>query len=319
LLLMLALLAACAVPVPFAEELLFSTRRGQLPRAQDCSRCHRAVYEEWSGSRHASAWSSQGFGRVTADHTAAPCLGCHAPEPLGARGEIALRADHRGEGVTCVSCHLSTDPAHGELAMRGPHERTAPVDVHPVVVDPLFLEPGLCGTCHRAVLEEWRASPLPAAGERETCQHCHMPRVRRTIESYNPDLPYSAVLVAVARDVDGRRHLFAVPDDAGEDVELRALPALRGLRIEVRNRLPHAIPSGAFGRREARVRVSWPGGERAELLRRDLEQRIEAGASRVFAFPDVPADAAWSAALERRRADEEFEAIAALAAGAGGP
>jgi hypothetical protein len=183
-----------------------------------------------------------------------------------------------------------------------------------VVVDPLFLAPELCGTCHRAVLEEWRASPVPAAGERETCQHCHMPRVRRTIESYNPDLPYSAVLVAVARNVDGRRHLFAVPEHAGEDVELRALPAARGLRIEVRNRLPHAIPTGAFGRREARVRLNWAGGERAELLRRDLEQRIEAGASRVFAFPDVPVDAAWSAALERRRSDGQFEPIATLSA-----
>jgi nitrate/TMAO reductase-like tetraheme cytochrome c subunit len=319
LLLMISLLAACAVPVPFAEDLLFSTRRGQLPRAQDCSRCHRAVYEEWSGSRHASAWESPSFARVTADHSAAPCLGCHAPGPLGARGEIALRADHRAEGVTCISCHLSTDPAHGELAMRGPHERTAPVDVHPVVVDPLFLEPELCGTCHKAVLEEWKASPPPAGGERETCQHCHMPQVRRTIESYNPDLPYSAVLVAVARNVDGRRHLFAVPEDAGEDVELRALPVARGLRLELRNRLPHAIPTGAFGRREARVRVSWPDGERAQLLRRDLEERIEAGTSRVFEFPDVPASAAWSAALERRGSDGRFEPIAALANRAAAP
>jgi nitrate/TMAO reductase-like tetraheme cytochrome c subunit len=314
-LLVLALLAACAVPVPFAEDLLFSTGREQLPRAQDCARCHRAVYEEWSGSAHASAWRSESFARVTAEHTATPCLDCHAPGPLGTRGEIALRADHRDEGVTCVSCHLSTDPAHGELAMRGPHARTAPIDIHPVVVDPLFLEPELCGTCHESVLAEWKASPVPASGERETCQHCHMPGVRRTIESYNPDLPYSAVLVALARNVDGRRHRFAVPDDAEDDVVLRALPSQgRGLRLELRNGLPHAIPTGTFGRREARVRVSWPGGERTLLLRRDLDQRIDAGAARTFEFPDVPAGAAARAVLERRQPDGSFEPIAELAA-----
>jgi nitrate/TMAO reductase-like tetraheme cytochrome c subunit len=312
ILLGLGLLAACALPVPFAEDLLFSTQREQLPRAQDCSRCHHEVYEEWSGSAHASAWRSASFARVTADHTAAPCLDCHAPGPLGERGQIALRADHRDEGVTCITCHLSTDPSQGQLAMRGPHARTAPVDIHPIVVDPLFLKAELCGTCHEAVLEEWKASPLPASGEREACQHCHMPAAKRTMESYNPDLPYSGVFVALARNVDGRRHLFAVPEDADKDVELRALPAAKGLALEVRNALPHAIPTGAFGRREARVRVDWPGGERSVLLRRDLEQRIEAGSARRFEFPDVPVNAEWRAALERRRVDGTFEAIAEL-------
>jgi hypothetical protein len=135
------------------------------------------------------------------------------------------------------------------------------------------------------------------------------------MESYNPELPYSAIIVGLARDVDGKRHRFAVPRDEREDVVLRALPgAGAGLRLEVHNGLPHAIPTGAFGRREARVRVTWSGGERSELLRRDLEQRIEAGSRRVFAFADIPADADWSAALERRRPDGAFESIATLAA-----
>lgn len=314
------LVAACTVPVPFARDWLFSTERDQLPQAADCSRCHLAVYEEWRGSAHASAWKSPSFARVTADHTAGACLDCHAPGPLGARGQIALRADHRDEGVTCISCHLSTDPAHGRLAMRGPHERTSPVEVHPVVVDPLYLEPELCGTCHKGVLEEWKASPLPADGERETCQHCHMPEVRRTIESYNPDLPYSGVFVALEREIDGRRHLFAVPEDASEDVALRVLASGGGaLRIEVRNDLPHAIPTGTFGRREARLRVTWPGGEREQHLRRDLDQHVAAGSTQVFEFAGVPAGGGWNAVLERRRSDGSFEPIARLAAAGAAP
>ena len=44
------------------------------------------------------------------DHAAGACLDCHAPAPLGSDGEVRLRVDHREEGVTCISCHLSAEP-----------------------------------------------------------------------------------------------------------------------------------------------------------------------------------------------------------------
>ncbi len=219
--LVLAALAACRVP--FADDLLFTTQRAQPPVAEDCKRCHGEVFEEWSQSPHAGAWRSTHFRSLTADYSADACLGCHAPAPLGEKGEIALRADHRGEGVTCISCHSSTAPGAAPLAMRGPHARTTPVEVHPVLVDSLYTKPELCGTCHSEVLEQWRAAPAPADGtEKKVCQSCHMPEVRRTIESVDPERAYSRVLVALGRPVDGRRHRFAVPAEPWKDLELHA-------------------------------------------------------------------------------------------------
>jgi hypothetical protein len=295
-----ALLGACTVPVPFADDWLFTTELPALPRANDCKRCHLDVYREWSESGHASAWTSRDFRQLTVDHAAGACLECHAPAPLGSDGDVRLRADHREEGVTCISCHLSAEPGAKPLTMRGPHERISPVDAHPVAPDPLFLKAELCGTCHAGVLEEWRESPQPADAERKVCQECHMPGVRRTIESYDPAKPYSAVLVALSGDVDGRRHLFAVPEQPWEDidVELHTRPE-GGLRVEVANRLPHAIPTGTYGRREARLRIVSGDVVQTRTLRADLDDVIAAGTTRSFDFPGpIAADA--TVVLERR-------------------
>lgn len=298
----IAVASACSLSVPFAEQLLFTTQRPQLPRAEDCERCHGDVYREWLDSPHANAWSSVRFAALTAGYAAEACLDCHAPAPLGAAGEVAIREDHRAEGVTCVSCHLSTTPADGKLAMRGPHARTSPIDVHPVIKDPLFLEPELCGTCHARILDEWKASPEPLDGShRDACQACHMPEVRRKIETYDPDHPYSALIVALGKEVDGRQHRFAVPDQSWEDIDVEAHPRPGGgLTVVVRNRLPHAIPTGTFGRREARVRVTWEGGEAVKEMRADLDEGIPAGETRTFEFPEVLVRAEWDAVLERR-------------------
>jgi hypothetical protein len=319
-------LLACAVPVPFAEQWLFSTDRSQLPRAADCQRCHGEVYEEWRESPHAHAWSSPGFAQVTAGRSAQACLSCHAPGPLGAAGEIALRSDHRDEGVTCVTCHLSTSAQHAPLTMRGPHARTSPVEVHPLVQDPLFLKPELCGTCHAEVLEQWRHGPAASPeAPRETCQGCHMPEVRRKIESYDPEHPYSALIVALGDAIEGRRHSFSVPEPTPEQIELRAArPAAAEtaaggrLRVEVHNHLPHAIPTGAFGRRELRLRVSWPGGEAVERLRADLDQAIAAQAVRAFGFPQIPPAAAVRVVLERWSPGQAgYQPLAELSVGPG--
>jgi len=302
----LAASVSCTFKVPFAERMLFSTARAEIPSAEDCARCHHEVYEEWRDSLHAHAWSSARFAALTADHEASACLSCHAPAPLGPQGEVSLRADRRSEGVTCITCHLSTAPHDGALAMRGPHERTTPIEVHPVVRDPLFIDARLCGSCHEQVLEEWRASPAPSDGaEKATCQSCHMAAVRRTIENYNPSLPYSALFVTLATEIEGRRHGFAVPEDLEDDIELRVSTTLSGVvEVAVTNRLPHAIPTGAFGRRELRLRVRDASGESLRTLRADLGERIAAGQTRSFAFPERSPNG-LDVSLERRAAGAE--------------
>jgi hypothetical protein len=44
-------LFACSVPVPFADDLFFSTAAQQLPVAEDCRRCHGDVVTEGRSRR----------------------------------------------------------------------------------------------------------------------------------------------------------------------------------------------------------------------------------------------------------------------------
>jgi hypothetical protein len=149
--------------------------------------------------------------------------------------------------------------------MRGPATRSLPVEVHPVIEqDPLYRSSELCGGCHEGTFAEWKASPAPAAHEKETCQGCHMPSVHRTVESVNQEVPYSPLFVALEKTQMLRRHRFAVPHDAEEEIVLALERRPDALVVRVENRLPHALPTGSFGRREVRLLVSWPGGS-AEL------------------------------------------------------
>jgi hypothetical protein len=290
-------LAACAVPG--AEGLFFSSRTVAEPAAADCERCHQEVYREWRASAHALAFTSESFRAASADARASACAGCHAPAPVDAEAPVALRSAHLDEGVTCLSCHLSTRPGAAPLTMRGPASRTSPVEIHPIVEeDPLYRSSELCGRCHEAELAQWRAAPEPAdGGPKATCQECHMPEVRRKVESVHDEHAYSALFVALGRAQDLRRHEFAVPERSDEWLALGVQPGVGALRVRVRNGVPHALPTGAFGRRQVRVALRWPGG-RAERV---LAEAVPAGGERELRFP-LPAGvraADVQASLER--------------------
>jgi hypothetical protein len=257
----LFLALGCRPAVPFAERAFFTRATQTLPAAKDCERCHQEVYLEWRDSGHARAFASESFQAATHQGRAEPCTGCHAPAPLVEGQPPALRSERRDEGVTCTTCHLSTAPGAKPLTMRGPANRSLPVEVHPVIVeDALYRSSELCGSCHAATLEEWKAAPPPADGERETCQGCHMPEIHRTVESVNAEVPYSPVFVAMERKQALRRHLFAVPEDADRELALSVVRHGDTLAVRVENRLPHALPTGSFGRREVKLVASWPGG-----------------------------------------------------------
>jgi hypothetical protein len=216
----------------------------------------------------------------------------------------ALRAERRDEGVTCTTCHLSTAPGAAPLTMRGPVSRSLPVEVHPVVVaDTLYRSSELCGGCHRATFEEWSASPAPADGERETCQGCHMPEVHRTVESVNAEVPYSFVVVALEKKQALRRHLFAVPEDSDRDLALSAVRRGDALTVRVVNRLPHALPTGSFGRREVEIFATWPGGVRQVVFATRPGSPLAAGEAREVELPLESAARGTPVAVSLRRFD----------------
>jgi hypothetical protein len=51
-----------------------------------------------------------------------------------------------------------------------------------------------------------------------------------------------------------------------------------GAEAVLRNRVPHAVPTGAFGRRELRLVVSGPGGERVFRRSRRAGEALAPGA-----------------------------------------
>jgi hypothetical protein len=299
-----ALAGGCRPAVPFAERTFFSSAGQALPAAEDCERCHQEVYLEWRGSAHARAWRSEAFRAATHDARVDACTGCHAPAPLAAGRPPALRAERRQEGVTCTTCHLSSDPKAAPLTMRGPASRSLPVEVHPVIAeDPLYRSSELCGGCHEATFAEWQAAAGARAEAPETCQGCHMPSVHRTVESVNEAVPYSPLLVALEAEQELRRHLFAVPDGAEEDVVLSLERTATALAVRVDNRLPHALPTGSFGRRELRLFATWPGGESAHAFAARPGGALAAGAARAVEIPLLPAARTAQVTVSLRRFD----------------
>jgi hypothetical protein len=296
--------AGCRPSVPFAERAFFSREPSHaLPAAADCERCHQEVVVEWRASAHARAWTSEAFQAATHAGRAEACTSCHAPAPLAA-GPPRLRAARLEEGVTCITCHLSTAPGEAPLTMRGPARRSLPVEVHPVIAeDPLYRSSELCGGCHEATYVEWRAAPEPAAGDKETCQGCHMPSVHRTVESVNDEVPYSPLFVALEETQQLRRHRFAVPDDADEEIVLALERRPAALLVRVENRLPHALPTGSFGRREVRLFVAWPGGSSEHAFAARPGASLAAGETRTVELPVAAAASRGPLSVALRRFD----------------
>ena len=286
-------LTAGRVRVPFARSIFFTAGGDGLPAAQDCERCHQEVYREWDRSLHASAWRNEAFQRASAGARAEECVGCHAPAPFRAGDAPAVRDAHRDEGITCTSCHLSPDSRDERLTMRGPVSRSSPVEVHPVIEgDPTYRSSELCGTCHRATFAEWGTATVSSGGEKETCQGCHMPAVRRTVESVHDEHAYSSILVALEREEDLRRHAFEVPEPDHDHVEIDARIVARGGHVEaaVANHLPHALPTGQFGRRQLAIVARWPGGEHRETFVHSRTDAISPGGTRTVSI-ELPLEA----------------------------
>lgn len=276
------LLLGCQMPRFLTRGLFSRSEPVLVPTAADCERCHQEVYREWLGSRHAAAWTSSAFQAATAEGAAAQCTACHAAAPVEGGAPVRMRDVHVDEGVTCITCHLSPDPAAAPLTMRGPVSRTSPVQIHPTIErDPLYRSSELCGGCHQSAYAEWQAVEARHPDERRrTCQSCHMPEVRRKMESVHDQHAYSALFVALGDEVELRRHTFGIPEaatDEGLELHVGAAPLARDLSLRLWNRVPHDLPTGAFGRREVRLVARWARGERVESRSRRLGEALGSG------------------------------------------
>jgi len=276
-----------------------------FPRARDCGKCHVEIYHEWSGSDHAHAYTNPHFRAATDDYKFESCLSCHAPEPTLTDRTPAARAAGREEGVTCVACHLD------QGALAGPLEPTGKVHPHPISVRPeVYHSSGLCARCHQGTFDEWDA----AAGEKETCQQCHMDVVVRKVTQ--PTEGISHLLVAMEKTAPLRRHHLSLPGDYMQGKILTVQGERRGsvLTLQMTNNLHHTLHTGDFGFRvlDLEVMVVDGQGRRIGLERRELAPELSTaiGARGTLTCDlEVPADAAKALVSLRRRSYDETDVV----------
>ena len=149
----------------------------QWTSSSQCIACHAEVGREWQTSWHAQSWTdplprapdqSNNFANTD-------CIDCHAPRPIfetGVGKRVLPRNVRQVEGVDCLTCHLLPD---GRVAgtIDAPEAPCRPVQTR------ALRDPEFCAGCHNqhGTVDQWRASPYPAAGQ--DCLACHAAEVAR--------------------------------------------------------------------------------------------------------------------------------------------
>ena len=172
--------------------------------AELCGRCHRAIYESWSTSAHATAMTSPIF--LDAKDSAEQdfgvearkiCLGCHAPM-AGQLNDLELARKVSWEGVTCDYCHsiseVKDDGKNRKAVVQFGVVKSGPSKdsispAHSTRFSSVHTSALLCAVCHEyknalgfpvvTTYSEWTASPS-GKGDLE-CQQCHMELVKGAV------------------------------------------------------------------------------------------------------------------------------------------
>jgi len=176
--------------------------------AQDCGKCHTAIYEEWSQSTHSQAYTDLQFQSELSKETSPQwlCLNCHIPvanqreslvqglingNVLKPSLEPNLQFDKsfREEGVSCATCHLKKDESGNTVVIGANGYPNVP---HPVEVNKSKLN-DRCVDCHNSIYE-LNQKLVCAFGtglefeeykklhsQKDNCSSCHLPSVSRSI------------------------------------------------------------------------------------------------------------------------------------------
>lgn len=165
--------------------------------AEYCGDCHRAIYDGWKKSAHATAMESRLFqdalkmaeSDVNGDARKV-CLHCHSPL-AASNGDLALTRKVSWEGITCDYCHSVQEVtpsrinpvAHVEFnGVKSGPSTDAVSPVHGTRFSKVHTTSLICSTCHEyrnsvgfpvlTTYSEWEKSSYAKAGQQ--CQSCHM-------------------------------------------------------------------------------------------------------------------------------------------------
>jgi hypothetical protein len=188
------------------------------PSPEQCGLCHRDRLAEWSGSRHAKAFSPGLTGQLFASSLKEikECLICHTPLTeqlnhattyLGGQKPGTEKKRLAKHGIFCASCHLR----QGRLITPGSFKNQT---AHPKQKRvPWFSESQFCAPCHQFpqryaingkplenTLLEWQQSRFARQGV--TCQKCHMPEGKHLFRGvHDPDMVRQGVTITVKESI----------------------------------------------------------------------------------------------------------------------
>jgi hypothetical protein len=172
--------------------------------AEYCGDCHRAIYEGWKRSAHATAMESRLFQdalkMTESDFNADArkvCLHCHSPLAASS-GDLALTRKVSWEGITCDYCHsvqdVNTSGANPVARVEFTGVKSGPSadavsPVHGTRFSKVHTTSLVCISCHEyknslgfpvlTTYTEWQKSPYAKDGQQ--CQSCHMYAVQGNI------------------------------------------------------------------------------------------------------------------------------------------
>ena len=235
--------------------------------AELCGDCHRAIYDGWKRSAHATAMESRLFQDALklaeADfgvQARRNCLACHAPVAL-LTGDLELVRKASWEGVTCDYCHSMREVTTGggnpkakvefTLVKSGPSkELFSPA--HGTRFSPLHTSSLACITCHEysnaqslpvlATYSEWKNSTYGKGGL--GCQECHMYRIEGDV--VDPRIKRSATLTLNLHEIPGGHSVQQLNKAIKADLSAGREGDQLRVVVKVTNRgAGHDVPTGS--------------------------------------------------------------------------
>jgi hypothetical protein len=182
----------------------------EIPAPQHCGLCHANKLSQWSGSRHAMAFSPGLAGQLlnSSEDEVKECLNCHAPLAEQQKNVLSQnkKSSHPSKyGVFCAACHLR----QGQLITPGKFSKK---EAHPKQKSvPWLQESRFCAPCHQFpqsyaingkplenTLHEWQSSRFAQQGI--TCQKCHMPQGQHLFRGiHNQEMVRKGVTITIKK------------------------------------------------------------------------------------------------------------------------
>jgi hypothetical protein len=235
--------------------------------AELCGDCHRAIYDGWKKSAHATAMESRLFQDALKGAEAdfgvrarKNCLACHAPVAV-LTGDLELIRKVSWEGVTCDYCHsiqeVTTTGGNPKakveftLVKSGPSKDLSS-PAHGTRFSPLHTSSLACITCHEysnsqgfpvlATYSEWKKSTYGKNGV--GCQTCHMYRIEGDV--VDPRVIRSATLTLNLHEIPGGHSIQQLNKAIKADLSTTREGDQLRVVVKLTNRgAGHDVPTGS--------------------------------------------------------------------------